>query len=318
MACPKAGNRELLKTCARAGVGILLMVAPLILSPRPAPAACWTPGELAGTAGELALVKGAQAKRYASQPRPPLPSDHGSPLPADLVGLITSVAVPRGQKPVALTFDLCEGPGELAGYDGGIVDTLRKRGAAATFFAGGKWLHNHPLRAMQLISDPLFEVGNHGYLHADLTAATEAQAEREILGAQSEYRAVRENYLALACSTPEEAQRIPELPRVFRLPYGRPSPVALATASSLGLATIQWDVAPGDPSPGLSAGALSAEVLRRVRPGSIIVLHANAKGCHTAEALGVLLDGLASRGYNLVTVSELLSLGEPVRERKKK
>ena len=68
-----------------------------------------------------------------------------------------------GKKLVALTLDLCETPGELAGYDGAIVDILRVRGVKATFFAGGQWMASHKARTGQLLSDPLFEVGTHGW-----------------------------------------------------------------------------------------------------------------------------------------------------------
>ena len=73
------------------------------------------------------------------------------------------VDLPPGKKLVALTFDLCETPGELAGYDGAIVDILRARRIKATFFAGGQWMASHKTRTGQLLSDPLFEVGTHGW-----------------------------------------------------------------------------------------------------------------------------------------------------------
>ena len=47
---------------------------------------------------------------------------------------------------IALTFDLCETDGSVAGYDGRIVDLLRAEGVKATFFAGGKWMETHPER----------------------------------------------------------------------------------------------------------------------------------------------------------------------------
>ena len=80
-------------------------------------------------------------------------------------GAIRRVELPPGKKLVALTFDLCETPGETAGYDGGIVDILRARGIKATFFAGGQWMASHRTRTGQLLSDPLFEVGTHGWAH---------------------------------------------------------------------------------------------------------------------------------------------------------
>ncbi len=89
----------------------------------------------------------------------------GKPLAASERGVIRRVTLPAGEKLIALTFDLCEISTEVAGYDGAIVDTLRKERVPATFFAGGHWLATHPERARQLAADPLFEIGNHSWSH---------------------------------------------------------------------------------------------------------------------------------------------------------
>jgi peptidoglycan-N-acetylglucosamine deacetylase len=77
--------------------------------------------------------------------------------------------VPRdGARLVALAFDLCERADQISAYDAAVVDFLRAQRVAATFFAGGKWMRTHAERAMQLIADPLFEVGNHAWTHGNL------------------------------------------------------------------------------------------------------------------------------------------------------
>ena len=82
------------------------------------------------------------------------------------------------RKLIALTFDLCEQPGEIAGYDGAIFDYLRANGIKATFFAGGKWMRSHAERAQQLMSDPLFEMGNHSEAHRNLKLLSGSAARR--------------------------------------------------------------------------------------------------------------------------------------------
>ena len=47
-------------------------------------------------------------------------------------------------------------------------------------------------------------------------------------------------------------------------------------------------------------------------PGSIIVMHANGRGWHTAEALPLLIEDLRKRGFQFSTVGELLARGQPV------
>lgn len=222
------------------------------------------------------------------------------PLPGRLRGSIRSVQT--GEKVVALTFDLCESAGEVAGYDAALVDYLRANGVKATFFAGGKWLRSHPEQAGQLLADPRFEIGNHGWRHANLRQASARTLTEEVGLAQAALAALRQNL---------PAQGTTGLP-LFRFPYGTCSPAALAYVNDQGLAAIQWDVVTGDPDRGMSAAAIARTVLGEVHPGAIVIAHANGRGWHTAAALPLFVPQLRARGYRFVTVSELLALGEPV------
>src|SRR5262249_32967147 len=66
-------------------------------------------------------------------------------------GAVRRVKLAGDKKLVALTFDLCEQPSEISGYQGGIVDFLREHRIKATFFMGGKWILSHRERAQQLM-----------------------------------------------------------------------------------------------------------------------------------------------------------------------
>jgi peptidoglycan/xylan/chitin deacetylase (PgdA/CDA1 family) len=77
-------------------------------------------------------------------------------------------------------------------------------------------------------------------------------------------------------------------------------------AKTTGLVTIQYDIASGDPDPGLSPHRIARSVLRDARGGSIIVFHMNRKGVHTADVLPEVISGLKKKGFLLVTVGELL------------
>ena len=48
-----------------------------------------------------------------------------------------------------------------------------------------------------------------------------------------------------------------------------------------------------------------------VRPGSIVLFHANGRGLKTAETLPTIVQQLRARGYEFVTVGELLKAGVP-------
>jgi hypothetical protein len=52
---------------------------------------------------------------------------------------------------------------------------------------------------------------------------------------------------------------------------------------------------------------MSEVVLKDVKPGSIVLFHANGRGWNTPEALPNIVNQLKARGYQFVTVSELLT-----------
>ena len=69
---------------------------------------------------------------------------------------------------------------------------------------------------------------------------------------------------------------------------------------------IQWDVVTGDPDRNVLAADIVDNVRRGAKNGSIVIMHANGRGWHTAEALPQVIDLLRQRGFELVTVSKLL------------
>jgi len=217
---------------------------------------------------------------------------------------------------VALTFDLCEQASERAGYDAELVTTLRAEGVKATFFAGGKWLRTHPEQAMQLMVDPLFEIGNHAWTHGNLRVIQGEEARAQILWTQAEYQVLRQGLQERPCAVqagPEEWRRIPAWPTLFRFPYGVCNQGSLDIAAGLGLAAIQWSLVTGDPDKGRSAQDIARAVRDGVKAsrGTIVVAHANGRGWHTAEALPLFVPQLREQGYRFVTVSELLAAGRP-------
>jgi peptidoglycan/xylan/chitin deacetylase (PgdA/CDA1 family) len=234
-------------------------------------------------------------------------------VPARLQGSIRRVALPPGKKLVALTFDLCEQPGEVAGYDGAIVDHLRAQGVRATFFVGGKWLLSHAGRAEQLIADAAFEIGSHGFAHRNVRGLAGAALADEIAGPQRAYEATRARLAARQCAAraPELMSRVAPRIGLYRFPYGACNAEALGALAANGLVAVQWDVSAGDASPGQSAAAIARAIVRSVRPGSIVLLHANGRGYNTADALPLLVPELRAQGYSFVTVSELMAAGRP-------
>lgn len=236
------------------------------------------------------------------------------PLPDAWRNSIRRVRLPEGVRLVALTFDLCERADDVTGYDGAIVDILRAEQVPATFFAGGKWLRSHSERATQLMAEPLFEIGNHGWTHGNLRVLPLDRARDQIVWTQAQYASLREwlaRRAAAAGVEETEMARVPSQPRVFRFPYGTCRPETLKLVGDLGLVGIQWDVVSTDAVKGQSPDLLRRVVVAGVKPGSIVVMHGNGRGSGTAAALPAIIKDLRGRGYRFVTVSDLLRAGEP-------
>jgi peptidoglycan-N-acetylglucosamine deacetylase len=281
--------------------------------------ACWTQEQLAGTPEDRVVQRGLKPDQ-APPPDWAIRAAEGAlpPLAPALRGSIRQVEARDPEaRLIALTFDLCEQANERAGYDAALINGLRAEGVRATFFAGGKWLRTHPEPAMQLVADPLFEIGNHAWTHGNLRMIRGEEARAEILWTQAEYQVLRQALGERSCAAeagPEEWQRIPVWPTLFRFPYGTCSQGSLDAAAGLGLAAIQWSLVTGDPDKGRSAQAIARAVRDGVKAGrgTIVVAHANGRGWHTAEALPLFVPQLRARGYRFVTVSELLAAGRPV------
>ncbi len=271
---------------------------------------CWSPEALAGRAQERAIRRVPYDAKIEPRdaPSPVLP-----PLPARWRGSIRSVRLAHGERLVALTFDLCENGGEISGYEAGIVDTLRALGVKATFFASGKWLFDHGERAGQLLADPLFQVGGHSWTHRNFRLLTVGDAEADLALDLKADAVMRRSILAKTCFRPAPRQQGDlEHATLFRFPFGTCNEETLRAVNDAGMLAIQWDVVSGDPAPAQSAEMIRRGVVPRVKPGSIVVMHANGRGWHTAEALPLVIADLRQRGFEFATVGELLEKGEPV------
>ncbi|MCE5334346.1 MAG: polysaccharide deacetylase family protein [Desulfobacteraceae bacterium] len=234
--------------------------------------------------------------------------------PADLQGSIREVRVAGDRKLAALTFDLCEGPRERAGFDANLVAFLVENDVKATFFAGGKWMRSHPEETLQLMASPGFEIGTHGWDHANFRRFSKAEAEEQIARTNAQYAALRDELSARVKregGAEDRLSAIPHTPRLFRFPYGACSEESLRVVAEAGMAAIQWSVVSGDPAPGRTSAGIVNTVLGGIKPGSILIFHANGKGHGTLGALRELLPKLGKQGYGFVTVSELLASGEP-------
>lgn len=195
---------------------------------------------------------------------------------------------PRDRKQIALTFDACS-TRDVSRYDARVTAELVAAKVPATIFVGGSWAVEEAAHVKQLGANPLFELGNHTFTHPHLRAISDERMRQELSRTQAELFALTG-----------------VRPRLFRPPYGEYEDRVVTIAAELGLVTVEYDLASGDPDQHATKEHLVRWVLERARPGSIIVMHINHTRFHTAEALPAIVDGLRGRGYELVKVSDLI------------
>lgn len=194
----------------------------------------------------------------------------------------------RSSKKIAITFDACP-TGLTDEYDEKVVEVLLREKVPATIFMSGRWVEKNPEKAKFLAEQSQFEIAAHSYYHPHLLEKPDERVVRELKRTQKIIK-----------------KATGKTPRYFRAPYGEVDERIAMLAKAEGLTTIQYDIASGDPDPGLSPQRIARVVLRDARGGSIIVFHLNKKGVHTAEVLPEIIDGLRKRGFTLVTVGEML------------
>ncbi len=197
----------------------------------------------------------------------------------------------RDEPYIALTFDMCQKPKLPAWFDADIVEALLEADAPATFFLGGDWMRTHPEETKLLAQYPQFELGNHSWSHPDMIDLEEIDMHREIVKTQN----------ILYSLTGRQS-------RLFRPPAGLYNTMLLSVVAYHGLYTIQWDADTADPVPDNDAENINRLVRERVQNGSIILMHGNGRGWHTAEALPEMIRYLRDSGYTLVTVSQMIGL----------
>jgi len=187
------------------------------------------------------------------------------------------------EKLVALTFD--DGP-TAEGLDA-VLPLLRRYDAKATFFLIGEYAEAPLVRR---IAAEGHEVGNHSFHHDRMVFKPSSFYDEEI----------RSTDVVLAAAGAPK-------PALFRPPFGKKLIGLPLAVERSGKQMIMWDS--GDP-PDRDPKLYAAKVLRQVRPGSITLIHPMYRANQTErDALPLILDGLAQRGFRIVTVSQLIAAG---------
>ncbi|MGI3781913.1 MAG: polysaccharide deacetylase family protein [Janthinobacterium lividum] len=195
------------------------------------------------------------------------------------------------ERVVALTFD--DGPNEP--WTGRLLDVLAAKGVRATFFQVGRCAERFPSTTRRVV-DEGHVLGNHSLNHAFTSYLRDPHQRDEVARAQ------------------EVLHRVAGVvPGLYRPPWLCHWPWVLRTVEGAGLqvvsGTFGYPLEVFQPAaPRMTAGAA-----RRIRPGSILIMHdgREARGgdrSQTVASVGPLIDRLRVDGYTFATVDELLGV----------
>ncbi|GIO40007.1 hypothetical protein J41TS12_48680 [Paenibacillus antibioticophila] len=194
--------------------------------------------------------------------------------------------VPTRRRAVAVTFD--DGPNPV--YTPEVMEIFRKAQAKATFFMIGSQMEQHP-EVVRAVHAEGHEIGNHSFTHPSLAGLQKLEAKDEL---------VRTEVLI--------EQLTGVKPKVFRPPYFAQNEMVGSVSEdmkyymigALNLEANDWEM------PGVEH--ILEKTRSAVKPGGILIFHDGFDDrSQTIKAVSILVSELIADGYELITVSELIS-----------
>src|SRR5215207_2084688 len=183
-----------------------------------------------------------------------------------------------------------------AGFEtaGSMLDTLKEKGVTTTFFVLGWWAEREPgASILKRIADDGHEVASHGHSVYDLTVVSDAAVRDDLERADAVISGItgkttRPLWSASAGNRDARVHRV---------------------VASMGYRPIYLTVDSWDWMYDATADSVYGHVMDRASNGAIILTHFDSPTTvrSTAVALPRLIDDLRARGYELVTITDLLT-----------
>jgi len=192
----------------------------------------------------------------------------------------------------ALTYD--DGPGYITEE---LLTLLEKYGVKATFFMQGPSLRQYPERAAKAAAAGHL-IGNH----------TDKHLFYPTVGKRPDREKVLEKELDSAAALIEKSAG--KKPVFLRMPNGYSKDWVKKTAAAKGYVLVNWTY--GSDWTTLPEDKMSAEYLKNIRPGAILLLHdgGGKKREKTLRITESILQEAARKGLKAVTLEELLDIKE--------
>lgn len=213
----------------------------------------------------------------------------------------TFTSLPRGSRQIALTYD--DGPNDP--HTLRLLDVLAKHNVQATFFLIGRYVHERPDLAREIVRAGHI-LGNHTFTHPLLTFKSKKEIKHELSACRSALQ-----------------DAIGEHSNLFRPPFGGRRPAVLRIARELILAPVMWSVTGYDWN-APPAAAIERKVATQIRGGDVILLHdgghkqMGADRSQTVIATDHLIARYKAEGYEFVTIPQMMAKSAASRQPSKK
>ncbi len=188
------------------------------------------------------------------------------------------------EKMIALTFD--DGPSPS--FTGRILDILQKYNSKATFFLIGEQAEKLPDLVKRQVKEG-HEIGNHMYRHREVCRMPMAEIKKDLEYSHRVIQSISGKQIKL-----------------YRPTSGYYNENIVGVAWSLEYRVILWSIDSKDWS-GMKPCLIAKKILKTAKPGSIILFH-DLGGYRdtTIKTLEIIIPELTRRGFQLLTVSQLL------------
>ena len=166
-----------------------------------------------------------------------------------------------------------------------ILDTLSKNKVKATFFIVGDWAAKFPDKVKKIYESGN-EIANHSEAHKNLENLSYETISEQILKCSNRIKKM----------TGKDT-------KLFRVPYGKYNDNIVKASEDANHIMIQWSIDTLDYN-GLTEEQMWQIIESKINNGSIILMHSVTE--NTAMSLDKIIKNIKKKGYNLVTVSELI------------
>ena len=195
--------------------------------------------------------------------------------------LLPIYSVQTDKKEIALTINCAWNDSDIDK----IIEILKSNNVKATFFMVGDWVEKYP-EAVKKINQEGHEIGSHSDTHPHVNQLSSEENLEEIKNSSQKIEQITNQKVTL-----------------YRPPYGEYNNTVIKVATENNYIPIQWSLDTLDYT-GITGNEMWNRIKDKISNGDIILMHNGTE--HTADSLDMIIKNIKEKGFNLVTVSDLI------------